>query len=57
MTCPQCGIEMTHHASKIVAPRSEEEAALVDEELGGVVLQAHTCPGCGQGGSEIASKR
>ena len=56
MTCPKCGIEMTHHATKIVYPRTEAEAALVDEDLGGVVLKAHTCPGCGGSGSEIASK-
>jgi hypothetical protein len=47
---------MTHHASKVVVPRNEAEAALVDEDLGGVVLQAHTCPGCGKGGSEIVSR-
>ncbi|MGH9318841.1 MAG: hypothetical protein ACRD3V_03000 [Vicinamibacteria bacterium] len=54
MICPDCGIEMTHHASKVVYPRSEAEEALVDRELGGVVLERHTCPRCGKSGSIVA---
>ena len=53
MDCPKCGVEMTHHASKVIYPRSEAEEALVDEELGGVVLQRHCCPGCGEEASQI----
>jgi hypothetical protein len=47
---------MTHHASKVSYPRSEAEAALVDEDLGGVVLEAHTCPGCGKGASQVRER-
>jgi hypothetical protein len=56
MTCLACGIEMTHHASKVSYPRSEAEVALVDEALGGVVLEAHTCPGCGKGASQVRER-
>jgi ribosomal protein S27AE len=53
MVCPDCGIEMVHHASKVIHPRSEAEEARVDEELGGVVLDRHCCPGCGKGASSL----
>jgi ribosomal protein S27AE len=53
MTCPECGVEMTHHATKVVFPRNEAEEALFDEELGGVVLERHCCPGCGEGASSV----
>jgi ribosomal protein S27AE len=54
MICPDCGIEMTHHATKVILPRTEAEAALFDEELEGVALEAHSCPGCGKGASSVA---
>jgi hypothetical protein len=38
---------MNHHADKLEAPSNESEAALVDSTLGGVVQEAHGCPGCG----------
>jgi len=54
MKCPACGDEeMTQHAKKVIYPRSDAEAALVDEELGGVVLERHACPGCGKGASQF----
>lgn len=56
MLCPDCGIEMTHHASKVIYPRSEAEEALIDEELGGVVLEKHCCPGCGKGASRYPER-
>lgn len=55
MTCPECNAEMTHHATKVIYPRTEAEAALVDEVLGGVPLERHTCPGCGQSASQIST--
>ena len=54
MICPDCGIEMTHHATKLILPRNEAEAALFDEELGGVALERHSCPRCGKGASSTA---
>ncbi len=53
MKCPACGSEMTRHAKKVIYPRSEEEARLVDEALGGVVLERHACPGCGKEASRV----
>jgi hypothetical protein len=47
MKCPVCGSEMTRHANKVIDPRTEEEAALVDDALGGVVLECYACPKCG----------
>ena len=46
--CPQCKVEMNHHADKLdlVAALAEPEAA--DPELGGILEQAHTCPQCGE---------
>ena len=53
MTCSECGVEMTRHAKKVIYPRSEDEASLVDEALGGVLLERHACPGCGKGASRV----
>jgi ribosomal protein S27AE len=53
MKCPGCGGEMTQHAKKVICPRSEEEVELVDEVLGGVVLERHACPACGKAASRV----
>ncbi len=55
MKCPCCGAEMTRHAKKVVSPRTEAENALVDEALGGIVLECHACPGCGESASRVSS--
>lgn len=47
MNCPDCGVEMNHHAEKLVDPVSAEEAMRVDPELGAFVDEIHTCPSCG----------
>ena len=41
LTCPQCGAIMNHHASKLM-PSAVETAGEPE-----VVLDIHTCPGCG----------
>lgn len=46
MICPDCGVEMNHHAMKI--DYGSEEPALVDPAFGGVLNEAHTCPECGK---------
>lgn len=46
MTCPDCGVEMNHHANKLDYSSAPDEPAAMDE--GGVVQEAHTCPECGQ---------
>ena len=53
MKCPACGSAMTRHAKKVVYPRSEDEASLVDEALGGIVLERHACRNCGRSASRI----
>ncbi len=48
MTCPECGVVMTHHAEKLVDPYRPQDRALVDPVLGGIVQEVHTCPECGK---------
>lgn len=46
MICPDCGVEMNHHAMKI-DPRFEfDETA--DALSAGALMEAHTCPDCGR---------
>lgn len=54
MVCPQCGIELNHHAEKLVDPVNPEEAAQMDPELGGLIEETHTCPACGKSESRRA---
>ena len=48
MMCPDCHVEMNHHADKIDYAAALEEPEAVDAELGGVLEEAHTCPACGR---------
>ncbi len=43
MRCPDCGIDMNHHADKI-----DYSTQTADTELGGVIQEVHTCPECGK---------
>ena len=52
MNCPDCGVEMNHHAEKLVDPRNAVEARQVDPHLGGIVESTHTCPKCGKSKSK-----
>jgi ribosomal protein S27AE len=45
MICPKCGAEMNHHAVKIDYGR--DNAALTDNDFGGILEEVHTCPKCG----------
>lgn len=47
MKCPDCRIEMNHHADKIDYSEALEEGSQVDPVFGGIVEEAHTCPACG----------
>ncbi|HYP54137.1 MAG TPA: hypothetical protein VEQ42_11385 [Pyrinomonadaceae bacterium] len=53
MTCPECGVEMNHHANKIDYSAAPEDGGAAEgrlamtEELGGVVIETHACPLCG----------
>jgi hypothetical protein len=55
MTCADCGLEMNHHAEKLVHPTSSAEEALMDPALGGVIEETHTCPGCGMAAARRVS--
>jgi hypothetical protein len=44
---------MTRHAKKVLYPRSEDEVSLVDEALGGIVVERHACPSCGKSASRV----
>ena len=46
MICPDCGVEMNHHADKI--DYSIDDPKHYDPFLGGVIEEAHTCPVCGK---------
>jgi len=48
MTCPECGAEMNHQASKLVHPQTEEEAATLTAAFDGVIEQVFACPACGR---------
>lgn len=47
MRCPMCGVEMNHHADKLIEPTTAEESKLADPALGGLVEEMHGCPECG----------
>jgi ribosomal protein S27AE len=51
MTCPRCGVQMNHHAEKVVKPPSPERDSLINEAWGGALEEFHTCPECGAGAS------
>jgi ssDNA-binding Zn-finger/Zn-ribbon topoisomerase 1 len=46
LRCPECGAEMNFHAEKLDLSRSFEGVAEADPELGGVLVEIHTCPAC-----------
>ena len=54
MICPQCGIEMNYHAEKIDYMTALTEPEAADPDLGGILEEVHTCPGCGNMGSRRA---
>lgn len=47
MLCPDCGVEMNHHANKIDY-FAADELQEADEAFGGVMEEAHSCPECGR---------
>jgi len=51
MICRYCGVEMNHHAEKLVHPTGPADHASMDPVLGGIVEELHTCPACGTGAS------
>ena len=55
MTCADCGIEMNHHADKLDHGAAPGEASDAAGEAG-VVIEAHTCPGCGRTATRPAAR-
>ena len=48
MQCPDCGVEMNHHANKIDETDVLDKPEGTDANLSVVIEEAHTCPHCGQ---------
>jgi hypothetical protein len=48
MICPECGVEMNQHAEKIDYTAALENPEAMDEDFGGVLEEAHSCPVCGK---------
>jgi predicted RNA-binding Zn-ribbon protein involved in translation (DUF1610 family) len=48
MICPECGVEMNYHAEKIDYTAALEDASATSPQPGGHLVEAHTCPLCGQ---------
>jgi len=48
LLCPECDMELNHHADKLVDPVNAQEVAQLDPELGGLLEEIHCCPGCGK---------
>ncbi|HYY58240.1 MAG TPA: hypothetical protein VE842_12980 [Pyrinomonadaceae bacterium] len=48
MVCPDCGVEMNYHADRVDYSAGENEESAIDPVLGGVIEEAHSCPGCGR---------
>jgi hypothetical protein len=55
LCCQRCGVEMNPHARKCREPRDSVELARVDPALGGVLVQLHTCPRCGETAARVGS--
>lgn len=47
MTCPRCGTEMNHQASKLVHPLTTEEVAAMTVVFDGTLEIVFACPACG----------
>ena len=54
MICPDCGSEMNYHAEKIDYTAALTDPDAIDLDLGGVLEEVHTCPGCGRTGTRKA---
>ncbi len=55
MICPDCGVEMNHHAEKINYGAAMEGSAAVDRDFGGVLEEVYACPRCGRTGVRPAA--
>jgi predicted RNA-binding Zn-ribbon protein involved in translation (DUF1610 family) len=54
MKCPECGVDMNYHATKIDYSAAMKEPKAMDADFGGVMEEFHTCPKCGKAASRKA---
>ena len=54
--CPDCGVEMNHHAEKIDYTASPDEWSATDAYFGGILEEVHSCPACGNTETRRASE-
>ena len=45
--CPECDIQMNHHANKLDFTTALTEPDAINPELGGILEEIYTCPQCG----------
>jgi hypothetical protein len=55
MRCAECGVEMNHHAEKLVYPSTPAELAQAHPAWGAWIEEIHCCPECG--GTQSRSQR
>lgn len=48
MLCPNCGVQMNHHADKLDLTTALTEPDAVDPQLGGILEEVYSCPKCGK---------
>jgi predicted RNA-binding Zn-ribbon protein involved in translation (DUF1610 family) len=48
LKCPDCGVEMNHHAEKIDYTSGLDEPEAIDADFGGIPEEVHSCPQCGK---------
>ncbi len=48
MICPDCGVTLNHHADKVDYAAALSDPGAMDPDFGGILEEAHTCPGCGK---------
>jgi uncharacterized protein with PIN domain len=52
MKCPQCGVEMTFHAEKVVYSDVPSTNSIFE----GQIEEIHSCPGCGRTEARTAGR-
>lgn len=52
MMCPECGVEMNHHADKLVFMNVEAGSTDLEESI----EEFHSCPECGRTQSRLSAQ-
>lgn len=56
MKCPECGVDMNYHATKIDYTAAMKNPKEMDSDFGGIVEEFHSCPECGSAASRKAEE-